>query len=118
MNPLKNTQVQNLPPQTATELLFQPGDCGFELLEMHTHLSQTARQTYFDIGIFLYDFSSIFPASAFPIFSRESNIFFGSCFSLMADAVGREVQMVRINGDYREFHGVKNHAATDSGDFG
>lgn len=33
--------------------------------------------------------------------------FFGSYFSLMTEAVGREVQLVRINGDYRGLHGVK-----------
>lgn len=33
----------------------------------------------------------------------------------MAEAVEREVQSVRTNGDYREFHGVKNHAATEGG---
>lgn len=44
--------------------------------------------------------------------------FFGSYFSLMTEAVGREVQLVRINGDYRELHGVKNHGAMDSWDFG
>lgn len=36
----------------------------------------------------------------------------------MTEAVGREVQLVRINGVYRELHGVTNHGAMDSWDFG
>lgn len=87
---------------------------------MHTQLSQTARLRKFDKKtFFLYFFFLHLSCLCFPnFFNRVKRNFFGSYFSLMAEAVGREMQMVRINGGCREFHGVKNHAATDSGDLG
>lgn len=75
---------------------------------MHTQLSQTARQRKLDKKTFFIFF---FLPSFLPLLSQflqqSQTYFFGSYFNVMAEAVGREMQMVRINGDCREFHGVK-----------